>query len=57
MDYTNALRTVSDYTGWNAEDMVMVAEYSNGYAFMDREGREWTATQRYGEFEIRECVI
>ncbi|MBT2289546.1 hypothetical protein J7E73_10450 [Paenibacillus albidus] len=54
MDYTNALQAVADYTGWHMDDVIMTAEYRNGYGFMDREGREWAVTQKYGEFVVEE---
>lgn len=55
MDYTYALEAVAEHTGWHTEDVIMIAEYSDGYGFLDRSGAEWLAFQRYGEFVVLPC--
>lgn len=55
MDYTYALEAVAEFTGWHMEDVILTAEYNNGYGFVDREGRAWAAKLRYGEYVVEEC--
>lgn len=52
MDYTYALEAVTEHTGWHSDDIIMIAEYSDGFEFRDRSGAEWIVYNQHGEYRV-----